>query len=49
MTDDAPPLLETSGLTKRFSGTLALDNVDLDFRPATCTPFWARTVPASRP
>ena len=32
MTDAAPVLLEIRGLTKRFTGTLALDNVDFDVR-----------------
>src|SRR5277367_6691813 len=27
------PLLDVIGLTKRFTGTLALDNVDFDVRP----------------
>jgi ribose transport system ATP-binding protein len=32
VTDAAYPLLATRGLTKRFTGTLALDRVDLDVR-----------------
>src|SRR5262245_11957307 len=32
MTDAAPALLEIRGLTKRFTGTLALDTVDFDVR-----------------
>jgi ribose transport system ATP-binding protein len=32
MTDAAPSLLEIRGLTKRFTGTLALDAVDFDVR-----------------
>ena len=34
MTDVAHPLLATRGLTKRFTGTLALDGVDFDVRRA---------------
>jgi ribose transport system ATP-binding protein len=32
MTDSTPPLLEIARLTKRFTGTLALDEVDFDVR-----------------
>jgi inositol transport system ATP-binding protein len=32
-TSQAPPLLEVVGLTKRFAGVTALDDVSLDVRP----------------
>src|SRR6516165_2555800 len=31
--EQRPPILAFRGVTKRFGGTLAVDNVDLDIRP----------------
>ena len=30
MSDDAPPLLESRGITKTYPGTVALDDVNFD-------------------
>ena len=42
------PLLELEGVSKSFPGVQALDDVDLELRPARCTRSSARTAPASR-
>ncbi len=34
---DTPPLLEVSGLVKRYGGLVAIDRVDLQLRPGTIT------------
>ncbi len=37
MSANAPPLLEVSGLVKRYGGVVAIDHVDLQLRPGTIT------------
>ena len=38
--------LKLSGVTKRYLGVLALDNVDFECRPGKSTPYWVRMAPA---
>jgi ABC-type sugar transport system ATPase subunit len=35
-------LLEMRGITKRFTGVLALDNVDFDLRTGEVTFYWGK-------
>ena len=41
--------IEVEGVTKRFAGTLALDDVSFSVGRATSWPSWARTAPGRPP
>ena len=47
--DQASPLLQAIGITKRYGDFLANDGVNFAVCPAKSTRCWARTAPASRP
>ncbi len=48
MTANQTPRLELKGITKRFPGVLANDNVSFAVQPGEIHACLARTVPASR-
>ena len=46
---DTPPMLEMRGITKRFPGVIANENVTFDVRPERCTHYWVKTVLVKAP